>query len=217
MSVLDMQKIEEELVVLLRNSNVLSTSVRGVTTITQTFNGNASDKTFSFSQSSVKNVRSVTVDTVLLTRYIDYTVNYFNSSITFTNAPATGTNNISIEYDYGSDKIFGEIPRMDLSLDSYPRIAVQLTSTRTEEGATDGSINYSDFLFTIYIYADNSNNIKTYSKNIRETMLVNKKNIYHLRYITPVAESSIRNADGRHQKIDYKTIELLAPLNEEIN
>lgn len=218
MSVIDVQEVKEELVVMLRNSDVLSTSERGVTTTTEEFDGDNSTVDFVVSNTNIKNVRSVTVGGVAQTFGTDYTVDYSTATITFTSAPASGTDNVDIQYDYGSgDKIYGDIPRVDLTLDSYPRIAVQITTSRTVEGSTDGSVNFTDFLISVYVYAASSDDVESYATSVRTAFLTNKKNFYNLRYCTVVGETAIRNEDGRNRKIDFKTVELLAPLNEEIN
>ena len=216
MTVLNQAKIKEELVVLLRNNNVFSTTERAVTTITEAFVGDGSNKLFTVNNLSIKNVRSVLVNSVSQTYGIDYDVNYITGEISFTIAPGD-TLDIDVEYDYGADKIFGEVPRIDLTLSSYPRIGVQVTGSRTEEGALDGSLNYTDFLISVYVYANKSNDVDTFAYNVRQAVLANKKLLYYLRYITPVGETSIRNEDGRNNKIEFKTIDFIAPLNEEIN
>ena len=218
MATINNTHVKEELVILLRNADIFTTAQRGVTTIAETFNGDASETEFVVSNLNIKNVRTITISAVEQTFGTDYLVNYKTGTITFTTAPASGVGNISISYDYGNtDKIYGEIPRVDLTLSSYPRIGVQVTGTRTSEGALDGSVNYTDFLISVYIYADKSNDVDSYSYTTRQTFLTNKKNIYYLRYITPVGETSIRNEDGRNNKIEFKTIDFIAPLNEEIN
>jgi len=217
MSTLDQKDIKQEIVVLIRNSDVFSTTVRGVTTTTEEFDGDNSTTDFTVSQSTIKNVRSVTVGGSAQTFGIDYTVDYSTATISFTSAPASGTDNVDIEYDYGDDKIFGDIPRIDLNLDSYPRLAVQITASRTDDGSLDGTVQFTEYLVTFYAYADSVDDAESYITACREAILGNKKDFYYLRYIRPLGEGATRNADGRHKKIVMKTLECTAPLNEEIN
>ena len=115
---LDMKK---EFLVFLRNQDILSTSTRGVTTSTELHSGDNSTVTFNFTNQGVKNVRSVTVGGVGQTNYVDYDIDYFTGTITFTTAPISGTDNISISLDYGSDKIFRKQERIRYSCDSGRR------------------------------------------------------------------------------------------------
>ena len=56
------QQIEDELVVFFRNSDVISTAIRGVSTVTEEFNGTGAQTDFTLANSNVKNVRTITVD-----------------------------------------------------------------------------------------------------------------------------------------------------------
>ena len=88
--------MKKEFLVFLRNQDILTTSERSVTTTTELHSGDNSTKTFNLTNSQVKNVRSVTVDSVVLTNYTDYDVNYYDGTITFVVAPSLDTDNISI-------------------------------------------------------------------------------------------------------------------------
>jgi hypothetical protein len=218
MTTLNVTDIKNELVVLLRNADVLSTTERGVTTTTDEFNGDGSETEFTLTNTNVRNVRSVTVGGTPQTFGTDYIVNYATAVITFITAPTSGTNNVDIQYDYGSgDKIYGDIPRTDITLSSYPRIAVQITSSRTTDGSLDGSVNFTDYLISIYVYAENIDNVETYMTSCRTAILSNKKDLYYLRYITPTGENAVVNEPNRNNKIDFKVADYLAYLNEEIN
>jgi hypothetical protein len=206
----------QELVVFLRNQNVFSTTERSVTTVTEEFNGNGVLKTFTVSKLNIKNVRSVTVGGVAKVFGTEYTVNYTTATITFTDAPASGTNNVDITFDYGTDAIFPEQARVDLQLVSYPRISVSTTAINIEDGATDGNINYTEYLFSFYIYAEGSSAVRGYFKKIKEAILLNKKNFYYLRYITPISATGIIKEPNRQDKVLTKVLECRAPWNEEI-
>jgi len=206
----------QELVVFIRNSDIFSTTVRGVTTTTQEFNGTGSETEFTVSNLTIKNVRAVTVGGTAQTFGTDYLVDYSTGVITFTTAPASGTNNVDITYDYGTDRIYPEQARLDLKLVSYPRIAISTTSISIEDGATDGNINYTDYLFSFYAYADKTESVRNYIKLIKKAILNNKKNFYYLRYITPISATGIIQEPNRQDKIVTKVLECRAPLNEEI-
>jgi hypothetical protein len=213
---INIDKIEEEQVVFLRNSDILTTSQRGVTTTTDTFSGDGTTTTFTLTNSNVKNVRSVTVDGNAQSFGTDYSVDYSNATITFTTAPATGTDNISVQYDYGnSDKIYSDYPRTDLSISSYPRISVTVTAIRTEDAGVGGKVNVSDILFSVVVFANGKQNVNNYIKAIRQAYLNNKSHFYYLFYIIPVAQGPLVNEPNRGDKIYYRNIDFTSPFNYE--
>jgi hypothetical protein len=216
MTTIDFSNIENELVVFARNSDIFSTTERGVTTKTDTLSGDGSETEFDLTETNPKNVRSVTVDGAVLTRYEDYTVDYSTAKVTFTTAPSNDTDNIEIEYDYGTgDKIYPDFPRTDLSINSYPRIAISITSGTTEDGDTNGDSQYSDFMISFYIYANGRTNLNNYHKTLREKIINNKKNFYYLRYMKLASNGPVINEPARADKILTRTLECTSPLNEE--
>lgn len=214
--ILDVVAIKEELVVFLRNQDIFSTTLRGVTTVTEEFDGDGLDTTFVLTNTPVRNVRSVTVGGSSVSFGSDYTVNYSTATVTFTSAPGVGTDNVDIQYDYGStDRIYPDIPRTDITVSSYPRISVQITSTRTSELALGGLNTISDHLISIYVYDDNGDDVDNYIKTVRTKFLENKKNFYYNKFITPIASSPMIYDPNRVDKIVQRTLELRSLFNEE--
>ena len=114
---------ENEILTYLRN-NLTDPSSRGTAT-SDTFSGNAVLTAFTLTNTTVKNVTSVTVDGD--TKYIghDYTVVYGEGSdstvVTFTVAPSNDTDNIVIAYRYGASMIYEGFQRLDATL---PRVSI---------------------------------------------------------------------------------------------
>lgn len=106
----------EDFCVLLRNS--LSDPASRPSNTTGTWVA-SNEATFSFANSGVKNVRSVTLDGVSKLLRTDYTVDYFNGELEFV-SPVTGT--AIADYDYGSTWIFREYPRLEDA--TMPRISI---------------------------------------------------------------------------------------------
>lgn len=223
MSYLDLTEIKEELVVFLRNQDVLSTSVRGVTTDTDdTFDGDDSTTQFLINRTNVKNIRSISVGGQSQSLGTDYTVDYsYNDSgtikcqITFTSAPATGTGNITLSYDYGTDKIYPDHPRPELTISSYPRIAVTILGMDNEEVALGGGTIRTNMTFSVAIYDDSESNVDAIVELVRQAFMNNKKNFYYLRFITPVGLGPMVLSPERGDKIVSRTIDFIAPLNIE--
>lgn len=214
---IDENEILIEVVQFLRNSDILSTATRGATTATQNFNGNGVLQNFTLTNPNVLNVRSVTVDNVLLRYGFDYSVNFTTGVISVDVAPSVGTNNVVIVYDYGNtDKILFEYDQNVQSIDGYPAIRVNFTSSNTQDGSTDGNVNFSTHLISIYLFAKKRMGIFSYTKDLREKILENSKGFYTLRYLKPAAKGPILSTPNTAEKVFYRTIECIAPLNEEI-
>lgn|SRR4030067_1347087 len=200
-------RVKEELTVFLRNQDILSIITRGVTTATDNFSGDASTLTFTLSQKPVKNVRTVLVSAVSKINYIDYTIDYKDAdpsafpTITFTSAPGVGVANINVTYDYGPDKIFPDFPRVDLTLDSYPRISVTLTSGKTIPAGLGGMSHFSDVIMSIYVWVPvkkdsvsgigGENSLLTILASVRQAIETNAKTFFYFKYIHPVGTSPI--------------------------
>jgi len=216
-NLLNLNQIKQELVVFLRNSDIISTSDRGVTTSTDESigTGNASDTEFTLGQATAKNVRNVKLATVAQTFGTDYTVDYSTYTVTFTTPPGSAVA-ITATYDYGSgDSIYPDFPRTDLGITSYPRIAVAVTSVATDEMGIGGAANINDILLSVYVYANGMVAVDDYMKDARSAFLQNKKDFYYLKFITPVTESPLLNEPARGDKIYTRSLDVRALFNVE--
>jgi len=186
---IDIFEIKKEIVNFLRNQDIFTVSDRGVTTTTQEFNGDNAETEFDLTNTNVKNVRSVTIGGVTQTYGTDYTIDFEGSNpgrITFTTAPAAGTNNVDIEYDYGAgDKIYSDYPRPDLSISSFPRIGFDIMSSVTASAGVGGSEDISNILVEVVIYDPDLKNIEDYGQAVRDAFRSNKKEFYNFKFIAP--------------------------------
>lgn len=204
---LDINKIEEELIVFFRNQDLITTTERNVTTITDTFNGDGNTKTFTLTQKTAKNVRVVSVGGVTKTRYVDYIVDYKDTDanaypiVTFASAPGVGVSNVSVQYDYGSDKIFNDWPRVDLKIDSYPRIVVCVPDIRTEPLGLGGVATISDLLCDMQVFAVSVNKVEDIITKARDAITSNQRSFYYFKFITPVATTPMMKEPLRLDKI----------------
>lgn len=214
---LQVQEVKEELTIFLRNQDIFTIAQRGVITLTEEFSGDAATKTFTLSNTPARNVRSITVGGSSQTFGTDYTVNYSTAIVTFTSAPASGTDNVDITYDYGSpDKIFSDFPREDLHISSYPRISIDVTSSRTSEFGIGAGANITEMLVSIYTFAEGNVAVDDYTEKIREAILDNKSSFYYLKFLTPQSLGPLLDVPDRDRKIMMRVLECQAPYNVEI-
>lgn len=215
---IDLFAVRQELVNFLRNSNILSTSVRGVTTTTATgtFSGESS---LIINVATVKNIRSVVVALATLTYGLDYTVDFYylnatvrTCKITFASAQNGA---YTITYDYGNDKIWDDYPRDDLSISSYPRIAVDLLGISTDNFGIGGNELISEITFTVTVFAQAVDDINSYLATIRKKFLESRKTFYYLKFISPSIMGPLIEDPEKKQQIMRQNQDFTSQFNVE--
>ena len=181
MAITNQQDNLDEVVIELRNANIISTTIRGVTTATATGNLIAKDE-IEINVSNVKNVRSVTIGSTLLNKNL-YSVVYGDKCIITLNEDKTDT--YSVSYDYGTDKIFSGYPRDDISINSFPRIAVEYIDIVSDAGGF-GNVNRNKHDISIIVYAPTKQQVRDIIHNIRSWCITNQNNLINLKLIKPV-------------------------------
>jgi hypothetical protein len=207
--------IKQELVVFLRNQDVLTISQRGVSTTTHTETLSVAGSA-TITRTNVKNIRSITVDASPLSFGTDYTVDYGdgteNCVVTFV---ANQTGDLIISYDYGTDKIWPDFPRDDLSISSYPRIAVDILNVPSDAFGIGGAKFISDINFTVVVYANNSENIDTYINSIRSAFIDNAKDFFYLDFIKPTLMGPTISDPNRKEEIMHRNQDFSSKFNVE--
>lgn len=201
--------MKSEIVVFLRNQNILTTTQRSVTTASAT--GTLTNQaTITITKTNVKNIRSITVGGVSKVLGTDWNVVYgtggTNCVITFL---VNQTGAYAVSHDYGTDSIFGDYPRDDLTIDSYPRIAIDFTGIPTDAFGIGGSEFISSPIFSITIYADNIESIDTYTQSIKDAFITAAKSFYYfnfvkLNFIGPAINSPDRRSEIMQRNLDYE-------------
>ena len=214
-NLLDEKKIKLELCIFLRNSNIFSITDRGVTTETDSgMFSSDSTHTLAVTPTLIKNVRSVVIGGISLDFGTDYLVEYNTGVISFVTSQ---TGIYSIIYDVGNtDKIFTDIPQVNLTINSYPRIGLGVTSTIIGENDVSGTSNITELLLSFYVYGVGTDNTDDYITTIRSLLLLNKSFFYYLRFITPSSISPMINEPARGDKIFTRVLDALASLNVEV-
>ncbi len=206
---LNLQNIKQEQIVFLRNQNILTTTQRGVTTAnaTGTLSGT---RVITISRTNVKNVRSITVAAVTKNLGTDYTVNYNHASGCVITFVANQTGDYVVSHDYGTDKIFPDFPRDDLTIDSYPRIAIDIMTVSTDAFGIGGSQFISDIVFTVVVYANNADDIDGYVQAIKDAIRGNAKLFYYVNFVKPTITGPLINSPDRSNEIMQRNTDFQA-------
>ena len=205
-----LNEIKKELVNLFRNSNVISIGTRGVTTKedTGTFDG-ASSHTVSTSPTQIKNIRSIVIATKTLSWGKDYTLAFSTGKITFISAQ---TGAYTITYDYGTtDRIFPDYPQPNLKLNQFPRIAIDIISSVSNEFGIGAATTESTYTISIICYSKSQEDIEDMISSIKTTLMTNKKTLHYSAFITPtdigpllISEFGERKVFQRNQDAQVK-------------
>jgi len=200
MAKINLFDIKKELLIFLRNSDIITIADRGVSTSqdTGTFAA-ANSHTLATNPTLLKNVRDITVAAVPLSFGTNYTVNYDTGVITFL-SPQTGA--YTINYDQGtSDRIFPDFPKAYLKLSQFPRVAIDFISATTTEFELGAGSNFTEYLVTIVAYDRDQGNVEEMVASIRSALLDNKKTFYYFDFITPTAMGPMIVSPFGEQKV----------------
>lgn len=209
---MNIQSIKQEQVVFLRNQNIFTIAQRGVTTASATGTLSGTD-TITIARTNVKNIRSITVGAVAKYLGTDYTVNYNHASGCVITFGSNQTGAYDVSHDYGSDKIYPDFPRDDLTVSSYPRIAVDILNASIDAFGIGGDKFISNVAFTVVVYADSTDEIDGYIQTIKDAYITNAKNFYYLKFVKPTGIGPTISSPDRKDEIMQKNIDLLGMFN----
>lgn len=196
MVIINENKIKEEILNLIRNSNIFSTTIRGVTTATNTFTATDGQTTFNLSSDGVKNIRSLKINGVLKTLYDDYDINILKKTkteskvITLISGASVG-DEVKIEYDYSAsgDKIYPDFPDDSLKIKSFPRIYFDILSTKPTNRSANDTLQQNSLLFEFGVIGLNKD-ISDYDSELYELLFNNRKNMHLLNLLRPNSRSA---------------------------
>ena len=207
---ISLKNVKREIVNELRNAGVLTTTLRNVTNKTDNFTATANQTVFTLTYEP-RNIKTVTVDGNSKYYFLDYEFDAIAKTLTLYSG-ATVDDAVVINYDYGTtgaggDKIYPDYPREDLTLKSYPRIAVEVTNQNTEPLGLGASNWISDIIITIFVWvpADRvsgvggSDYLSGLTTSIREEMINRAKSFKLFKFIRPVSTTPIMK--GPYEKI----------------
>jgi hypothetical protein len=194
--------IKNEFLNFLRNSDIFSTTIRGVTTDTDS--GTTSEtgaETITLANTGVKNIRAVTYDGDSISLGTDYTIDIDNNQITFLSVVPDKA--YTVQYDYGSgDKIYPDYPRTDLVISSYPRLGFDIYGQTTESGGF-GNVNVTSFRFDVNLYATSRKSAEGYIDTLRSKIIDAQTDLYYISYMKPINVRTIEPIDIRGKNKVY--------------
>ncbi len=211
---LNLTNIKDEIVVFLRNQDIFTTTQRGVTTAnaTGTLSGT---KVITISRTNVKNIRSINVDGSFKYLGIDWTADYDHATGCVITFGSNQTGDYVVSHDYGTDKIYPDFPRDDLTIDSYPRLAVDIMTVSTDAFGIGGSQFISNITFTVVVYANKVNDIDSYIQSIKDAMRGNAKLFYYVNFVKPTITGPLINSPDRSDEIMQRNTDFMAMFQEE--
>ena len=217
-SFLNFNAARQELTVFLRNSDIFTITERGVTTATATGTF-AGETSLLIDVANGKNIRSITVAASPLALGTDYTVDLtFDDSgttkikISFVSAQ---TGDYSIPYDFGTDKIWPDFPRDDLSINSYPRVAVDIQDVGSDAFGIGGSDYISDIAISVVVYAQSTEKIDSLISTIREKIMTANSDFFYLRFIKPTGTGPLIQDPDKRQEIMSRNVDFTSAFNVE--
>lgn len=195
-----LMQIKQELVVKLRNADLISISDRGISTeLDAGVFVSDSTHTLDTTPTLVKNVRNVMFDGDDLVFGTDYTVNYDTGVITFT-TPKSGA--YIIDYDVGStDRIFPDFPQPHLKLSDFPRIAVDIIGSTSNEIGVGAAVTQSTYQVSIICYDKDQTDVEDLISSSKQLLMDNKKDFFYSSFITPTTVGPLLVTEFGNRKI----------------
>lgn len=206
MSTQDVWKVRQEFLVFLRNSDILTTTQRGVTTKTDTLTATAGQTIFSTTLFTVRNIRSVTVDSISKKAYFDFTPAYNQgavSTITFPTGLSVGQV-VVIQYDYSAgtlEAVWPDYPqKITFPLD-LPRIGFDFISSRTTPVGI-GTVNWlTDNLVRVKVFDYGTyRNIEDYLTTLRSKLKTAQTAFYYFKIVVPEGMGPVIPHDATSEK-----------------
>ena len=181
MTVINQFDVLNEVIMSLRNADVLTTTQRDVNRVTQT-GTLVNDDEIVIDKPNVKNIKSLIVDSVVVSVY---DVDFDSNDECVITLPGSMSGVYTLVYDYGVDKIFVGYPRSDLTINSFPRIAVEYIDVQSQSGGF-GNVNRNKHDLSIVVYSTNKAQIRNIINLVRVWCVENQNALKQLRLIKPV-------------------------------
>lgn len=134
------------------------------------------------------------------------------TKITFTSAQ---TGNYTIPYDFGTDKIWPDFPRDDLSISSYPRISIDTQDSGSNAFGIGGNDYITDIGITVVAYASTTAKVSELVSNIRQKLITSNQDFFYFKFLKPVGVGPIIVDPTSKKEIVSRSIDFLSVFNVE--
>lgn len=198
MVTLNLIKIKEEILNLIRNGDVLTIALRNVTTATDNITGIAGS-TITLTNEGVKNIRSVKIATILQTVYVDYDINIINktaaeSKIINLTIPLTGGEAIEVIYDFSpdgakGDRVYPDFPEDFLTVGSFPRVGFEIDSVANTNRSSNDTLQQKNVLIN-FITIHNGKDVDALEQKVYDIIFNNRKSMENNNLMRPSGRSS---------------------------
>ena len=212
MTTLNIMDLRNELCHFLRYNDIFSTTIRGITRYTSSYNvGIGGESTHTFTgKIPVRDFTLLTVNSAAKYYLRDYTMNWDTGVLTWNSALVQG-DAVAFTLDWGStEKIYPDMPRDDLTFSSYPRVGIELTGISTVPIGLGGANHLSDIIVTILVWVPvnkdtniaggfgGMSDLENTMTLIRSAIRTNAKNFYSFPWIYPKGTAPItRGMNGK--------------------
>ena len=206
MTIQDFRDLKEEILVYLRN-NLHSSDHKNRMTLGSEVG--TADGTATYTMTSVSGlsaVSGISVNSVVQTNFIDYIVDYKNTtprtspSITFTSTPVSGQE-VIIYYWTGTEWIYPDFPKNSLSMNSFPRIAFDVITQTREPFGIGGTVFKSDITFQMNAYSDKHYEVDEYLHKAGSVFMKNAKGFNSFEFVIPMGLGPSGKVPGRNEDI----------------
>jgi hypothetical protein len=208
-SVKDLRDIKEELLVTLRNNLHSSDPRTRMTLGSQLFTAGSDSTIFTLTKAYISAVSGVQVKTTPLSG-AEYSTNYYNANpgsyptITTLNTVGTGST-VLVYYWSGTEWIYPDMPRADLGMNSYPRIAFDVISVSREPYGIGGTSFKNEYLAQINAYADKNSTVDELIHKAGSVFMKTAKNFKNWQFIYPSnLTPTIKGVNG-NEKLSFKS------------
>ena len=216
---IDFLVLKEELVKFLRR-NLTDPNSR-MSSRTDMFTATSNQLKFVLTDTTAKVIKKVMVNNSVLTEYTQYYTEYqdkntLNYPTVYLLTPATKNDIVEIEYTYGSsDWIYPDYPRVDITIDSYPRVMIDFLTMTTREMSLGAADNISELIVTNIIWSKKPNELYDLISQVRQLFMENKKNFFFFPIIYPMRISPVIKSPDRAESIIQMSQDFSIPLKVE--
>lgn len=222
----DPTAIKQEIAYFLRNKlyDDDPQATQRLDTDVSTASGNDSQTEFVFNYPTAYSVISVEYPvSTILTYGTDYTINpnYTDGGVkklkvTFTSAPASGTNNIRVTALIGTNWIFPDFDKVPSQLSKFPQVRFDIISMSSTDEDLEGATKENNALLSIVVYDYKTERIDDMIKIINKEFLDAHKSFYNFKYARKIGVGPLINDPKHNDKLMHRNIDFSLPFNYEV-